>query len=85
MLKRGADPHIGDKHGVRPEDVAADYGYHAIVDLLRGGSEITESNTPPPNQPALPSRSRILKVQRSIGDTLAMRRPSLGCSPAASP
>lgn len=36
-----------------------------------------ESNSPPPNQPTSPSRSRILKVQRSIGDTLAMRRPSL--------
>ena len=79
LLNRGADPHIGDKHGVRPEDVAADYGYHAIVDLLRGGGKITESNTPP-NQPASPSRSHILKVQRSIGDTSATRRSSLGGS-----
>ena len=52
----------------------------AIMPLLIyfvGGSKITEPNTPPPNQPTSPSRSRILKVQRSIGDTLAMRRPSL--------
>lgn len=77
LLNRGADPHIGDKHGVRPEDVAADYGYHAIVDLLRGGGKITAINAPTQNRPTSPSRSRILKVQRSIGDTLAMRRPSL--------
>jgi hypothetical protein len=78
LLNRGADPRIGDKHGVRPEDVAADYGYHAIVDLLRDVGktiEPTPPTMPAPNQPTSPSRSRTLKVQRSIGDPLATQRP----------
>ena len=77
LLKRGADPRIGDKHGVRPEDVAADYGYHAIVDVLREAGNEPTSALPQPIQPASSPRCRILKVQRSIGDSLAARRPSL--------
>lgn len=92
LLANGADPTRSDKHGVRPEDTAAENGHTAITEILREASDVFTSNnqaSTEPNAPiasssrspyppsSSPSRSRILRVQRSIGDHLTTHRPSL--------